>query len=202
MPTAEAGGSSSPAGSGEAGTESGHRHSILVVDDQSNIRHMIRNILEAEGYDVQVAADGEEGIAAFRKDTPHLIISDYQMPGMDGLDLLVQARESAPDTARMLCTGYANLEVALTAINKGAVSRILVKPFDPEDLLGSVQDCLEPVRLRMENTELLVLTQSQNDKLTGWNQALEKEVTLRIEHLQRVTEASIYSLAELAESRA
>ncbi len=111
----------------------------------------------------------------------------------------------------------------MDAVNRGAVNRILMKPFDLDDMLCAVNECLEQVRLRLrneellrltqeqnekleqrnkENAELLIISQVQNEKLDSWNQALEKEVAVRTAHLDEITEASIYSLAELAESRA
>jgi putative two-component system response regulator len=111
----------------------------------------------------------------------------------------------------------------MDAVNRGAVNCILMKPFDLDDMLCAVNECLEQVRLRLrneellrltqeqnekleqrnkENAELLIISQVQNEKLDSWNQALEKEVAVRTAHLDEITEASIYSLAELAESRA
>ncbi len=122
-----------------------------------------------------------------------------------------------------MCTGYADVELAIDAVNQGSVNRIITKPFNIDVLLTAVNECLEQMRLRRENTELLRLTQEQNEKLAqrnkenaellmlsqiqnekldSWKQALEKEVAARTAYLDEMTEASIYSLAELAESRA
>ncbi len=179
----------------------GH-YSILVVDDEPNVRDLMREFLEAEGYQVIEASNGSEAAASLSASPPHLIISDYAMPGMNGLELLGLALEKAPDAARILCTGYADVQIAIAAINRGAVNRILTKPFDPAVLLKSVHDCVEQVRLRTENMELFRITQKQNEKLERWTQELEKEVATRTAHIGRVTQASISSLADLAESRA
>ncbi len=173
-----------------------------MVDNETNILQMISEVLEVEGYKVMTASDGLEGARLLSEHPPDLIISDYSMPGMNGLELLEMAREKAPEAARVLCTGYTDVEMALAAVNKGAVNRILTKPFAPDELIQSVKDCLEQIRLRNENRELLLLSQIQNEKLAGWNQALEHEVASRTSHIDRLIEASIYSLAELAESRA
>ena len=142
----------------------GH-YSILVVDDEPNVRNLIKEFLEAEGYQVIEASSGSEAAASLSASPPHLIISDYAMPGMNGLELLGLALEKAPDAARILCTGYADVQIAISAINRGAVSRILTKPFDPVVLLDSVRDCVEQVRLRTENVELFRITRTQNEKL-------------------------------------
>ncbi len=178
------------------------RYSILVVDNEASILQMISDVLEVEGYKMVTASEGLEGSRLLSEKSPDLIISDYSMPGMNGLELLEMAREKVPEAARILCTGYADVEMALSAVNKGAVNRILTKPFSPDELVQSVQSCMEQISLRNENRELLLLSQIQNEKLAGWNQALEQEVASRTSHIDRLIEASIYSLAELAESRA
>lgn len=178
------------------------RFTILVVDNEASILRLISEILEAEGYRLKMASEGLEAVRLLAENPPDLIISDYSMPGMNGLELLEMAVEKAPEAARILCTGYADVEMALAAINKGAVSRILTKPFVPDELIHSVKSCLEQISLRKENRELLLLSQIQNEKLAGWNQALEQEVASRTSHIDRLIEATIYSLAELAESRA
>jgi len=180
----------------------GNQSSILVVDNEESILKMISEVLEVEGYKMRTASEGLEGARLLSENPPDLIISDYSMPGMNGLELLEMAREKAPEAARILCTGYADVEMALAAVNKGAVNRILTKPFAPDELLLSVENCLEQTKLRNENRELLLLSQIQNEKLAGWNQALEEEVASRTSHIDRLIEASIHSLAELAESRA
>jgi putative two-component system response regulator len=199
------------------------KYSIIVVDDEADVRDTIRMVLERKGYRVTLASSGDEAVRLLSENHQHLIISDHAMPGMTGLDFLAYAREKAPETERILCTGHADLRMALDAVNRGSVNRILMKPFNLDDMLCAVNECLEQVRLRLrnaellrltqeqnekleqrnkENAELLILSQVQNQKLDDWNQALEKEVAIRTAHLDEITEASIYSLAELAESRA
>lgn len=185
-----------------ADTSDTRKFSILLVDDDENMRRFIASILESEGHEIIQAGNGEEGLDIISKKIPHLIITDYTMPVLNGLDFMDQARKLAPDAARILCTGNADIEVALTAINRGEVNRFLTKPFNPDDLIGAVRHCLERVKLVMENRELLILTQVQNEQLSNWNQVLEKQVQTRTEHLDRLTQATVHSLAELAESRA
>lgn len=196
--------------------------SILIVDDDDRMRELIEYILKHKNYDITLADSGEEAIQACSIRFFDVVISDHMMPGIKGLDLLISLREKFPKTKRILITGYADLDTALSAINRGAVHHFLTKPFDPDILIDAVEDSLDDITLHDEKLELLkviqsqntklisqniekenllILTQEQNEKLETWNQSLEKEVSMRTENLKRVTEASIYSLAELAESR-
>lgn len=198
-------------------------YSILVVDDERDVRDSLQAYLERKGFEVVSLPNADEAVRWLSEAQPHLIISDQMMPGMNGLDFLAHVRENYPYIPRILCTGHTDLQVALDAVNRGSVNRILTKPFDLENLMAAVEECLEQVRLREQNEELLRITREQNEKLEEtnrknaelllladvhnqklgtWNQSLKVEVAARTAYLDEVTEAAIYSLAELAESRA
>ncbi len=107
---------------------------ILVVDDEPSITRLLSRILSKEGYTVETAYSGKEGLALFRKFKPDLIISDLKMPGMSGLELLKAVKKENPDTDFIILTAFGTIENAVEAMKEGAVD-YLIKPLkEPEEL--------------------------------------------------------------------
>ncbi len=128
------------------------RGRILVVDDEPGMREGCRWVLSAEGYEVDLACDGKEGLAKLAGGYEVALI-DLKMPGIDGLDLLRAAREQAPDMVCIVITGYATLETAVEATKRGAYE-FISKPFTPDELTCSVRRALERRRLLLEARRL------------------------------------------------
>jgi DNA-binding response OmpR family regulator len=112
---------------------------VLLVDDDPEIRAALRRALRGSEYQVIEAPDGETGLAVFRTNPIDIVISDYEMPGMDGLDLLQRVRLQHPRVLRILLTGRADVQVAMRALNEGAANRMLLKPWDQVDLVGTLR---------------------------------------------------------------
>jgi two-component system, NtrC family, response regulator AtoC len=108
---------------------------ILVVDDERNIRRVLQALLEADGYEVQVAADGDEARALVRRAKPPFdaVLTDLRMPGCDGLALLRWTRESHPDTPVVMVTAHGTVDVAVEAMRDGAFD-FITKPFEEAEL--------------------------------------------------------------------
>ena len=114
---------------------------VLVVDDQQSIRSLVRSGLNQLGISqVTEAADGAEGLKSLERDPVHLIISDYNMPNMDGLEVLQAVRANAPtqQTAFIMLTGRADRELVQKAVQFG-VNNYLVKPFQVAVLKGKIE---------------------------------------------------------------
>jgi DNA-binding NtrC family response regulator len=93
------------------------RSRILFVDDDPRLLAAVTRVLHSSPFDLRTATDGRAALEALRDDGPFAaMVSDLRMPGMDGITLLRQARENAPDTVRILLTGQADLEGAISAI--------------------------------------------------------------------------------------
>jgi two-component system chemotaxis response regulator CheY len=112
----------------------------LVVDDSRTVRHAARRMLEAQGFSVREAEDGQQALEARRAALPTLVLLDWNMPVMDGITFLRLAREEfGPDEPRiMLCTTESDLSRIIAALEGGAQEYIM-KPFDDEILAGKLE---------------------------------------------------------------
>ena len=111
---------------------------VLIIDDEPHIRQMMRFTLEASGYQVEEAGDGEAGLARLRDGGAYdAIVLDQKMPGLDGLQTLRLIRERTPDACVLMVTAYASIELAVDAMKLGATD-FLRKPMTPEMLRGAV----------------------------------------------------------------
>lgn len=123
---------------------------ILVVDDELSMREFISILLEREGYEVVTAADATTALERLSASPIDLVISDVQMPGLNGLELLAKIRESCPETAVLLITAYSTAEQAVEAMKLGAYD-YLAKPFKVEEIKVLVHNALEKRDLQREN---------------------------------------------------
>jgi len=131
---------------------------VLCVDDDPNILQGYKRSLRKQ-YDLHIAIGPEAGLQAIKTEGPFaVIVSDYAMPGMNGVEFLTRAKEIAPNSVRMMLTGFANMDNAIKAINEGNIFRFLTKPCAPEVLARSLDDGLEQHRLIMAEKELLEQT--------------------------------------------
>ncbi len=111
---------------------------ILVIDDEPNIRRMMRIALETDGYDVEDAGDGKAGLELFGDGSPFdAVVLDQKMPGMDGLETLKEIRRRSPGAAVVMATAYGSIELAVDAMKAGATD-FLKKPLTPDTLRGAV----------------------------------------------------------------
>jgi DNA-binding response OmpR family regulator len=114
------------------------KKTILIVDDDSDTRSLLLEILEADGYDVVQAGDGLEALERLKTDPVDLVITDRAMPKMDGMALLARLREERSQLPVLMISGYGEETFWSQAIGLGAVDYIL-KPFRQEDVVASVQ---------------------------------------------------------------
>src|SRR3712207_7658110 len=124
--------------------------SVLIVDDEPNIRRMVGALLGAEGYDVRDAATGAAAVERVAESEPDAILLDLMMPGeLDGMTTLAKLREAAPDTPVVMMSGRAGLSDAVRATKLGAFN-FLEKPLSPEGVLLALSSAMELRRARQE----------------------------------------------------
>lgn len=115
--------------------------SVLVVDDQDQVRQLIRETLEQAGYEVEEANDGKEGLERYRAKSPDLVIMDILMPDQDGLEAIMTLRREFPDTPVIAMTGGSDMIGVLNILDVAQMlgaRRTLQKPFELKVLLDAV----------------------------------------------------------------
>ena len=127
--------------------------SILVIDDKESMRQMLAKTLESEGYEVDVARDGEVGLDKAKEKRFDLVLTDLKLPNMDGLRVLSSFKDLDPEISVIVMTAYGTIETAVQAIKQGAFD-FLTKPFDVDHLNVLIQRALENRRLLAENVLL------------------------------------------------
>jgi two-component system nitrogen regulation response regulator NtrX len=126
---------------------------ILVVDDEAEIRRSVRMILEYEGYDVQEASSGPEGVALIEREPPDLVFLDVKMGGMDGLEALQKIRQTNESLPVVIISGHGTVSTAVEATKLGAFD-FIEKPLASERVLVTIRNALDQTRLKDENRTL------------------------------------------------
>jgi DNA-binding NtrC family response regulator len=119
----------------------GENARILVVDDDENIRKVLKTILEDEGYTVDEAEDAKKAMEKSRRNVYNLALIDIRLPDMEGIELLTRMKDTVPKMRKIIITGYPTLQNAIEAVNRGADAYIL-KPFDMEKVLATIKEQL------------------------------------------------------------
>ena len=126
---------------------------VLVVEDDPANRDSLRRVLERERMAVLTASNGREALDIVRAESVAVVVTDFQMPGMTGLELLQSVKTLAPETEVILITAYGTIEMAVQAMKEGAYD-FVVKPFKRHDIVRGVRRALEKQRLVIENRRL------------------------------------------------
>lgn len=157
---------------------------ILVVDDEPNVLRSLKRLLFGTDYNVLTAASGEEALTLFGAQDIHLVISDYRMPGMNGVEFLSQVKKLHPETIRIVLSGYADAHAIVEAINDGEVYKFIAKPWNDQDLLTTLLRAFEQYSLQRENARLYGELQRRNLELEDLARSLEQRVAERMADLE------------------
>jgi putative nucleotidyltransferase with HDIG domain len=149
---------------------------ILVVDDDALILTALSRILQSEGYDVVTHNDP---LAAAEEEGVHVVLTDFMMPGMNGIELLAALRAKNPRAVRLMLTAAADFRIASDAVNRGEVFRLLGKPWTLAELTSCVRQAVEHYWLVEQNERLTREVAEKNDALLAINSHLEQLVVER-----------------------
>ena len=152
-----------------------NKKKILCVDDDPIILKALERLFRKENYDIYKAESGDEALSILEKTPIDLVISDYKMPELSGVELLKKIKKKYPTTTRIILSAYADIDSVVSAINEGQIYRYCHKPWDNDNLKLTVKQSLEYHDLQKENRILMRKIQKQNLELQSNNNYLEKK---------------------------
>jgi DNA-binding NtrC family response regulator len=145
---------------------------ILIIDDEKAIRKTLSEILSYEGYKIEEASDGEEGLRKFRDKTFDVVLCDIKMPKLDGIEFLDKVRDYNPDVPVIMISGHGTIETAVEAVKKGAYDYI-AKPPDLNRLLITIRNAMDKTNLVAE-TKVLKRKASKVEEMIGESGPIHK----------------------------
>lgn len=131
------------------------KHTILVVDDEELFIEYIKSMLSGESYNVVTASNGKQGLEILKKQSVNLVISEYKIPLMNGLEFLEKVRIIYPDILTVMVTDQADINLAIKAVNEAGVYKFLLKPWDDIDFKNTIKRTLESLQVIKERDELI-----------------------------------------------
>lgn len=150
---------------------------VLLVDDERSILNALKRLLRREGYELFTAERGEEALEVLEREGPFdLLVTDFRMEDMTGIQLLEAVQLRWPDTQRVMLSGYSKVDTILDAVNRGAVYKYLSKPWKDEELKLHLRRAIEQGALQSANRRLLEEVEDQNRRLVKLNERLEQDV--------------------------
>ncbi len=145
---------------------------VLFVDDEVIILKTLSRLFRSEPVNVFTAGSAADALEVLQEESIQVVVSDQQMAGTTGVELLAQVRERRPDVIRIMLTGYTEMNVAVEAINHGEVYRLMTKPWNEDDMRATVRQAIDTHAMRGEILRLNRVTQKQNRVLEEMNRGL------------------------------
>ncbi len=157
---------------------------ILCVDDEENVLKSLKRLFLEEDWELLTADSGELGLEILKEREVHLIIADFRMPEMTGVEFLKEANAIRPEAIRIILSGFADVDAIVRAINEGEIYKFISKPWNDEELKLAVRRSLEQFELIQENSGLNEKIGAQNEELRTLNENLEAKAQERTAALQ------------------
>src|ERR1700749_4202282 len=145
---------------------------ILIIDDEKAIRKTLSEILSYEGYKIDEAGDGEEGLKKYKEKTYDVVLCDIKMPKIDGIEFLEKSREINTDVPIIMISGHGTIETAVEAVKKGAFDYIS-KPPDLNRLLITIRNAIDKTSLVTE-TKVLKRRITKTQEMIGESASIKK----------------------------
>ncbi|MBN2420042.1 MAG: response regulator [Deltaproteobacteria bacterium] len=164
-----------------------YKHTILVVDDEASITKSLHRLFRKEGFNVIEATSGSEALEILQKLEKPVsgIISDQRMPKMTGSQFMQKAKKIAPDSFRILLTGYSDINAIIDALNLGEIHKYITKPWKDNEFVMQVRESLKQYELILENRRLNNIVKRQNRELKEINKSLEQKVEERTKEIEQ-----------------
>lgn len=147
---------------------------LLLVDDEPNILRSLRRVFAAEPYEIESFTDPVEALARAKGTKFDLVISDYRMPEVDGVSFLTIFRTLQPDAARLILSGYTDIDALLGAINDARIFRFVSKPWHDGELRAAVTQALAHSAMLLENRRLAEQVRAQEEHLHRQQRELDR----------------------------
>jgi putative nucleotidyltransferase with HDIG domain len=179
-------------------------HTVLFVDDEVNILKALQRLFRIEDMNVLCASRASEALELLERHPTQVVVTDQRMPEMSGVDFLAKVREHHPEIVRMMLTGYTEINVAVDAINRGEIYRLITKPWNDDELRATIRQAFDHADLKAEIKRLNQVSREQNFKLQDMNRNLEGKVRDRTKQLadkhQQLRTAYVQTIRALAEA--
>jgi two-component system, NtrC family, sensor kinase len=157
---------------------------ILFVDDEKNVLRAIERLFLDDGYEILTATSGNDGLDILSRVSPvQIVISDYRMPGMNGVEFLREVCERWPDTVRIVLSGYADTVAVVSAINEGQIYKFIAKPWNDDELKVTISNAVDRYFLHKKNIQLTDELRRSNEELSALNESLDELVEKRVAKL-------------------
>ena len=161
---------------------------VLVVDDDEHVRRSLRRVLRRTACRVLEAPEAATALEVLGREPVHVVVSDYRMPGMDGVEFLRLVKERYPATQRVLLTGQADTSAIEEAVNRSEIFRFIWKPWDESHLLLTVQDAIDQFWMTEENQRLQDMLSARQAELERLNRELDAKLEARTEALRQAAQ--------------
>jgi putative nucleotidyltransferase with HDIG domain len=175
-------------------------HTVLFVDDEINILKALQRLLRSEDMEVVCASRGSEALEILEKVRAQVVVTDQRMPEMSGVDLLSHVRERHPDVVRMMLTGFTEMNIAVEAINRGEIYRLITKPWNDDELRATIRQAFEQSDLKDEIKRLNQITREQNFK-EGKVRERTKQLAAKHQELRTAYVQTVGALAEAVDAK-
>ncbi|MFA5074281.1 MAG: response regulator [Nitrospirota bacterium] len=159
---------------------------ILCVDDEENVLRSLKRLFMDDPYEMLTASSGTDGLTLLRENpSVQIVLSDYRMPGMNGVDFLREVRMLCPDTVRIVLSGYADTSTVVAAINEGRIYKFIPKPWNDDELRVTIANAFERHALHEQNAHLAEELKKKNEELLAFNTILKERITEKIGDLEK-----------------